>query len=140
MQIQVEAGDWKTLQHPCERVRMMVFVAEQGVPRDEEIDELDNVSTHFVAWDERHMTLGCARITPEGRIGRLAVLRPFRKRGVGRALMEEVLAYAKAQGFQTVSLNAQTHAQKFYEALGFIAEGDVFDECGIDHIRMTKTL
>ena len=60
MQIHIETGDWKTLQHPCERIRLMVFVAEQGVPKAEEIDDLDPVSTHFVAWDEHHMTLGCA--------------------------------------------------------------------------------
>lgn len=58
MQIHIETGDWKTLQHPCERIRLMVFVAEQGVPKAEEIDDLDPVSTHFVAWDEHHMTLG----------------------------------------------------------------------------------
>lgn len=56
MQIHIETGDWKALQHPCERVRLMVFVAEQGVPKAEEIDDLDPVSTHFVAWDEHHMT------------------------------------------------------------------------------------
>ena len=131
MQIHIETGDWKTLQHPCERIRLMVFVAEQGVPKAEEIDDLDPVSTHFVAWDEHHMTLGCARMTPDGKIGRLAVLKPFRGRGVGRVLMEAVLNYAKKEGLQTVRLNAQTHARTFYEALGFKAEGDVFEECGI---------
>ena len=72
MQIHIETGDWKTLQHPCERIRLMVFVAEQGVPKAEEIDDLDPVSTHFVAWDEhdarlctydarrQNRTFGCA--------------------------------------------------------------------------------
>ena len=69
MQIHIETGDWKTLQHPCERIRLMVFVAEQGVPKAEEIDDLDPVSTHFVAWDARlctydarrqNRTFGCA--------------------------------------------------------------------------------
>ena len=128
MQIHIETGDWKTLQHPCERIRLMVFVAEQGVPKAEEIDDLDPVSTHFVAWDEHHMTLGCARMTPDGKIGRLAVL------------MEAVLNYAKKEGLQTVRLNAQTHARTFYEALGFKAEGDVFEECGIPHIKMSAAL
>jgi histone acetyltransferase HPA2 len=140
MQIHIETGDWKTLQHPCERIRLMVFVAEQGVPKAEEIDDLDPVSTHFVAWDEHHMTLGCARITPDGKIGRLAVLKPFRGRGVGRVLMEAVLNYAKTKGQHTVRLNAQTHARTFYEALGFKAEGDVFEECGIPHIKMSAAL
>ena len=128
MQIHIETGDWKTLQHPCERIRLMVFVAEQGVPKAEEIDDLDPVSTHFVAWDE------------DGKIGRLAVLKPFRGRGVGRVLMEAVLNYAKKEGLQTVRLNAQTHARTFYEALGFKAEGDVFEECGIPHIKMSAPL
>ena len=96
MQIHIETGDWKTLQHPCERIRLMVFVAEQGVPKAEEIDDLDPVSTHFVAWDEHHMTLGCARMTPDGKIGRLAVLKTFSRArcrpcadGSGAQLCEE---------------------------------------------------
>lgn len=140
MRIDVQEGDWKTLQHDCERVRLMVFVAEQHVPKDEELDEEDEKARHFVARDERHMVLGCARLLSTGQIGRLAVLRPFRKRGIGKALMTKVLESAARRGMKSVWLNAQTHAISFYGRLGFSAVGETFQECGIEHIRMEKQL
>lgn len=140
MKVRIEKGGWRTLEHPAKRVRMMVFVAEQKVPLEEEIDALDPESTHFVAWDDERATLGCARLTPDGRIGRVAVLKPFRGRGVGARLMEAAVEEAREKGFPRVVLNAQTHARGFYERLGFRAEGELFDECGIEHIRMVLDL
>ncbi len=107
----IEKGSWKTLEHPVSAVRLMVFVAEQKVPKEEEIDALDPVSTHFVARDSRHMVVGTARLTPDGR-----------------------------SGLKEVTLHAQVHARGFYEKYGFKAEGAVFDECGIDHIQMRLRL
>ena len=140
MDISIEKGSWKTLEHPVSAVRLMVFVAEQKVPKEEEIDALDPVSTHFVARDSRHMVVGTARLTPDGRIGRLAVLKPFRGRGVGAKLLEEALDCARGSGLKEVTLHAQVHARGFYEKYGFKAEGAVFDECGIDHIQMRLRL
>lgn len=135
----VEFGDWKTLEHPASRVRLMVFVAEQKVPLEEEIDALDPLCTHFVAKDSHGMVVGCARMTPTGHIGRVAVLKPFRGRGVGKIVLSAVLDYARAHGMKKLDLNAQTHARGFYEAFGFVAEGDVFNECGIEHIHMVRS-
>ena len=73
-------GDWKTYQHEAERVRAMVFIAEQKVPRELEFDEDDKTAEHFISFDARHMVTGCARLLDNGRIGRVAVLRPFRGR------------------------------------------------------------
>lgn len=112
-EMHIEEGDWKTLQHDCERVRLMVFVAEQHVPKEEELDEWDAKSRHFIARDAQHMVMGCARLLPTGQIGRLAVLKPFRKRGVGGALLEAVLRSAKAAGMREVWMHAQTHAEGF---------------------------
>lgn len=140
MDITVEAGGWDALRAPCTDVRITVFVDEQGVPLEEEIDALDPGSTHYVARDASGETLGCARMTPEGRIGRIAVYRPHRGRGVGRALMRAVLADARSRGLPGVTLHAQTHARGFYEGFGFAARGDVFDECGIPHVAMTLEL
>lgn len=137
--VTVVSGDWKTYQHECERVRAMVFVAEQKVPRDMEFDEDDGKAEHFVAFDARHMVMGCARLLDNGRIGRVAVLRPFRRRGIGRAVMEAVIARAKVRGMTSVHLGAQVQAQPFYEDLGFEAYGDVFDEAGIPHQMMRLT-
>ncbi|WP_288594508.1 GNAT family N-acetyltransferase [uncultured Sutterella sp.] len=140
MEISIEKGSWKTLEHPASAVRLMVFVAEQKVPKEEEIDALDPVSTHFVARDSRHMAVGTARLTPDGRIGRLAVLKPFRGRGVGAKLLEAALDCARDSGLREVTLHALVHARGFYEKYGFEAEGRVFDECGIDHILMRLRL
>lgn len=140
MDITIETGDWKKLQHECERVRLMVFVAEQKVPRDMEIDEDDPKALHFVARDHERMVTGCARLLESGQIGRLAVLRPFRRRGIGKALLEAVLAAAKARGMTAVWMHAQTHAEPFYEKFGFQPEGGRFMEAGIEHVMMRKQL
>ena len=137
--ITVEHGDWKTYQHECERVRLMVFVAEQKVPRELEMDEHDAEAEHFVAFDGRRMVEGCARMLPDGHIGRVAVLRPFRGRGVGTAVMQAVIARAKEKGLASVYLGAQVHAVPFYEKLGFAVEGEPFTEAGIPHRRMRLT-
>ena len=134
--VSVVSGDWKTYQHECERVRAMVFMAEQKVPRELEFDEDDHRAEHFVAIDSRQMVMGCARLLDDGRIGRVAVLRPFRRRGIGRVIMEAVLERAKARGMASVYLGAQVQAQPFYEQLGFKPYGDVFDEAGIPHQMM----
>ena len=139
-EMHIEEGDWKTLQHDCERVRLMVFVAEQHVPMEEELDEWDAKSRHFIARDAQHMVMGCARLLPTGQIGRLAVLKPFRKRGVGGALLEAVLRSAKAAGMREVWMHAQTHAEGFYAAYDFAPEGERFMEAGIEHIMMRKAL
>ena len=111
-------GDWKTYQHEAERVRAMVFIAEQKVPRELEFDEDDKTAEHFISFDARHMVTGCARLLDNGRIGRVAVLRPFRGRGIGEAVMKTV------------------QAMPFYERLGFEPFGDEFDEAGIPHRMM----
>ena len=82
--------------------------------------------------------LGCARLLTSGRIGRVAVLRPFRGRGVGEALMKAVLERAKARGMKDVHLAAQVQAMPFYERLGFEPYGDAFDEAGIAHRMMRR--
>lgn len=138
--VSVVSGDWKTYQHECERVRAMVFIAEQKVPREMEFDEDDHTAEHFVAIDSRKMVMGCARLLDDGRIGRVAVLRPFRRRGMGRTIMEAVLERAKARGMTSVYLGAQVQAQPFYEGLGFEPYCDIFDEAGIPHQMMRKAL
>lgn len=125
-------GDWKTYQHEAERVRAMVFIAEQKVPRELEFDEDDKTAEHFISFDARHMVTGCARLLDNGRIGRVAVLRPFRGRGIGEAVMKTVLERAK----KDVHLAAQVQAMPFYERLGFEPFGDEFDEAGIPHRMM----
>lgn len=117
-------------------IRRDVFVEEQQVPEEEEMDAFDETSLHLLAHSGDSGFIGCARIMPTGQIGRMAVLREFRGGGVGSLLMTAALKEAKGQSFETVFLHAQCHAEAFYSRFGFVACGDIFDEAGIEHVRM----
>lgn len=119
-------------------VRREVFVVEQGVAEEREVDELDPVSLHVLACDETGRPVGTARLLPCGRIGRVAVLSPWRRRGVGRSLMEAVMAAAADRGEKRIHLHAQVHSIPFYESLGFRVCGGEFDEEGIPHREMER--
>jgi len=118
-------------------VREEVFVAEQKVPLELEWDEWDERSDHAVARDVSGRAIGTARLLPDGRIGRMAVLREWRRRGVGAALMEALLQKAREQSLSRVTLHAQTHAAGFYRRFGFSERGGEFWEAGIPHVEMT---
>lgn len=128
-------------------VRRQVFVLEQGVPEDMEIDEFDRdpQTIHVLVHDARHAALGTARLRPcrfggAAKIQRVAVLATHRKTGLGRALME-FLERAAAEGeCGEAVLDAQLQAQAFYERLGYEVYGERFVEAGIDHIAMRKRL
>ena len=138
--ITVRSGTWETLREAVSGVRRAVFVEEQGIALDDEFDDTDPVCTHFAAFDDAGRPVGCARLLPDGHIGRVAVLKPQRGRGTGRLILKAVLAYARNHGFSRAELNAQTQARGFYEALGFTACGEPFAECGIPHIPMSRSL
>ena len=121
-------------------VREEVFVVEQRVPVELEWDGRDADSRHAVALDARGAAIGTARLLPEGRIGRMAVRRAWRGRGVGAALMRALLREARAAGMTAITLHAQTHAAGFYRRFGFSARGEEFLEAGIPHLEMTLAL
>ncbi len=121
-------------------VREEVFVDEQGVPLEEEWDGHDASCRHALALDAEGAAIGTARLLPEGRIGRMAVRRPWRGRGVGTALMRALLGEARAAGMSEITLHAQTHAAGFYRRFGFSARGGEFEEAGIPHVEMTLEL
>ena len=121
-------------------VREQVFVTEQKVPLELEWDEWDERSDHAVARDTSGQAIGTARLLPDGRIGRMAVLREWRRRGVGAALMEALLQKAREQSLPRVTLHAQTHAAGFYRRFGFSERGGEFWEAGIPHVEMTLEL
>jgi predicted GNAT family N-acyltransferase len=132
--------DWTHEQARLSRVRRAVFIDEQGVPEDLEWDADDAGSLHFLVIDGAGQAIGCARLLPDGHIGRMAVLPPWRGRGVGRALLAAVLDTAKARGHGPLRLSAQTHAAAFYARAGFDAMGSEYEEAGIPHIAMLKRL
>jgi predicted GNAT family N-acyltransferase len=136
----VEAGSWSELGVQARQVRETVFVAEQRVPRDLEMDEHDAVSRHVVARDAAGEAIGTGRLLPDGHIGRMAVLADWRGRGVGRALLERLLEEAAGQNLRHLALHAQTQASGFYRRFGFVEEGPEFIEAGIPHRTMVRSL
>lgn len=136
----IRQADWAAERAALIDLRTRVFVREQHVPPEEEIDGLDPDCIHVVAEIADGRIVGTGRLLPSGRIGRMAVDRDWRRQGVGRALLDALVACAAERGFATVELHAQCHAIGFYEAAGFLAHGPVFDDAGIPHRRMTRAL
>jgi predicted GNAT family N-acyltransferase len=127
-------------------LRVEVFVHEQSVPADEELDHYDANAIHFVALQDDRV-VGTLRIVliqsdnkPVAKIGRVAVAKHLRNQGIGRQLMVAAIEHVRSLGLQKCTLGAQLPVIGFYEKLGFIANGPVFDECGIDHRNMTLEL
>jgi predicted GNAT family N-acyltransferase len=124
------------------RLRHEVFVVEQAVPEDVEVDELDAIAQHFVVLDGGEV-FATMRIVPyDGalKVGRVAVRKDLRGAGLGRRLMEEAIRVAGAEGARALVLNAQVAAAAFYRKLGFVEEGPLFDEAGIPHTRMVRRM
>jgi predicted GNAT family N-acyltransferase len=134
----VEHADWARTgdRDALRAIRLEVFVREQAVPESLEWDDLDPLSFHLLARDERGEPIGCARLTPHGKIGRVAVRQPWRGQGVGLGLLRSLVARARGQGRADVVLDAQVSAVAFYEREGFVAHGEPFEDAGIVHRAM----
>ena len=127
----------------CLALRRIVFIEEQRVPEDREIDGMDDTAIHLLATQD-NQPIGSARILLEGdtgKIGRVCVLPQARGTGLGAALIRAALDVLRVQpGITRAKLGAQTHALGFYEKLGFTAYGPVYDDAGIPHRDMTRDL
>ncbi|MFB9066553.1 GNAT family N-acetyltransferase [Pseudofulvimonas gallinarii] len=121
-------------------IREPVFVQEQNVPLDMEWDELDPLSRHVLALDADGQPIGTGRLTPEQRIGRMAVLPDWRGRGIGEAMLRRLVDSARELGYADIELHAQVSAIGFYERNGFAAYGEEFEEAGIQHRHMRRAL
>jgi len=132
----IKLGDWNTLSADAKLIRFEVFVQEQNVPAELEMDNMDAVCLHAVAYDEAGTPVGTGRLLPDGHIGRMAVRKPGRGKGIGGELLRALMAQARARGDKAVVLSAQTHAAPFYERHGFSIDGEEFFEAGIPHINM----
>ena len=121
-------------------VREAVFVQEQGVPLELEWDELDPLCHHVIARDADGQPIGTGRLTPEHKIGRMAVLAEWRGRGVGDAILLALIDKARQLGWHDLSLHAQVSAIGFYARHGFLPYGERFIEAGIDHQSMRRLL
>lgn len=136
----VRTAQWPADAQALRALRHAVFVAEQGVPEAIEWDGLDEQCLHALAVGPDASAIGCGRLLPDGHIGRMAVLRAWRKQGVGGALLLHLIALARARGHTRVMLNAQTHALDFYRRHGFEPVGPAFMEAGIAHRAMELAL
>ena len=132
----IRLGDWATLGPDATAIRFEVFVDEQKVPAEIELDDMDAVCLHAVAYDEAGKAIGTGRLLPDGHIGRMAVRQPGRGTGVGGAILQLLMEKARARGDQAVVLNAQTVAAPFYARHGFVQPGEQFEEAGIAHVEM----
>lgn len=127
----------------CHALRRTVFIEEQGVAEAEEMDDQDEGAIHLLAW-QGDCPVGTARLILKGdigKIGRVCVLPEMRGTGLGAALMRAAMDALRVRpGVARARLGAQTHAIGFYEKLGFVAEGPVYDDAGIPHRDMTREL
>ena len=127
----------------CHALRRTVFIEEQNVPEADEMDDLDGEAIHLLAWQD-DVPVGTARLLIRGnigKIGRVCVLPQARGTGLGAQLIRASMDMLRVQtGVTTAKLGAQTHAIGFYEKLGFVAQGPVYDDAGIPHRDMTREL
>jgi predicted GNAT family N-acyltransferase len=144
MPAQVRIDRWQELGPAAQSVRHAVFVEEQCIPAELERDAADAGCIHVVAFDADGQPVGTGRLLPQPdgvlKLGRLAVLQAWRGRGVGQALLQALLAAARAQGAREVMLHAQQSAASFYLPEGFEVRGEAFIEAGIPHIEMALVL
>ncbi|MBI4339615.1 MAG: GNAT family N-acetyltransferase [Chloroflexi bacterium] len=124
-------------------LRLQVFVEEQGIPAEAEMDELDATAFHAIAFQDGSV-VGTGRLLADspadGRIGRMAVAQPFRRQGVGSQVLAFLEREASRRGIRRITLHAQAHVQVFYAHRSYREVGQPFLEVGIPHVEMVKEL
>jgi len=140
----IEAVDWPSEKARLSIIRTEVFIKEQQVPPDLEWDGLDETATHLLALDADGRAIGCARILyarnlEHNSIGRMAVLTPWRSKGVGSALLRTAIQLCRQHDDGPIGLSAQTHAIPFYERAGFQVCSEEYPDAGIPHRNMQMT-
>ncbi len=133
--IKVAGTNWRKDRGSLRQIREQVFIIEQGVPQELEWDELDDEAEHFIAYvgDE---VVGCARLINHKKIGRMAVLKPYRNHDIGRKIIDHIKRYASQKRYTLLQLSAQCHAYEFYRRCDFNAHSTPYDDANIPHIDM----
>ncbi|WP_439133882.1 GNAT family N-acetyltransferase [Pseudomaricurvus sp.] len=141
MNIELIITSFSTHQEDLYKVRYQVFVVEQNVPAEMELDDRDEHCCHaLITLNREPVATGRIDLEDHGRIGRVAVMQNSRQYGWGRKIMEALEEEARRAGLKSVWLHAQESALGFYEKLGYQVHGDAFMEAGILHKPMDKTL
>lgn len=126
---------WAESKQALTIIRTIVFIEEQKVPEDLEWDQYDETALHFLAVDSQDKPIGCARLV-NNQIGRMAVLKAHRQKGVGQALLKAAVSACQSSGYQLAKLSAQAHAITFYEAYGFKVVSEPYLDANIWHVDM----
>jgi predicted GNAT family N-acyltransferase len=134
--VRVELGTWEALKPLAAPIRYAVFVDEQRVPADIEIDNWDPQCVHAIAYDAGGSAVATGRLLPDGHIGRMAVTRSARGSGAGSAILRALMDEARRRGHAEVLLSAQTHAIPFYAKHGYAVVSEVYLDAGIPHVDM----
>ena len=134
---------WQEAAQEAYLIRKQVFIEEQGVPEDMELDEHDPLAKHALAYQDG-LCVGTGRLVrldnDHAQIGRMAVLSAYRNQSIGTAILSRLIALAKAEGILVLVLHSQISALPFYAKFGFVAEGPIYDEAGIAHRNMILLL
>jgi YbgC/YbaW family acyl-CoA thioester hydrolase len=142
--VQVRTGQWKELGADASRIRTEVFVNEQEIPADLEWDEADATAVHAVAYNRLGSAIATGRLLQvepgTGKIGRMAVHKVLRSSGLGEKVLRALAQAAQSRGDTRLVLHAQRTAAPFYSRLGFVPQGEPFEEAGIPHIEMAAPL
>jgi YbgC/YbaW family acyl-CoA thioester hydrolase len=142
--VEVRVGTWDELGADAHPIRTSVFVKEQGIPVDREWDEADPGCVHAVAYNRFGVPLATGRMLEHVpgvvKIGRMAVAQMMRGSGVGRSVLDALMAAARERGYREAVLHAQASAAPFYVRSGFSTRGPTFEEVGITHVEMTRVL
>lgn len=139
-QFQILSGNWAQFEQAAKLIREQVFIQEQHIAPEDEWDAEDAVSLHFIVYDQEAQPIATARLMNSNSIGRVAVLKAYRGKGIGKLLMEAVISQARIERRDFLKLSSQGHAISFYAGLGFAAEGEEYLDCGIAHIDMRMKL
>ena len=131
---------WEQAQPTAGPLRFAIFVGEQNVPSGIELDDMDEKCVHAVAFDVDGKPIGTGRLLPDGHIGRMAVVKEWRRRGIGAEILQALIGEAGKRGHKDVVVSAQLQAAEFYRGQGFVAEGKVYPDAGILHQKMRKQL
>jgi YbgC/YbaW family acyl-CoA thioester hydrolase len=142
--VQIKTGSWAELGADAGKIRTAVFIEEQRIPKELEWDEADATALHAVAYNRLGQAIATGRLIDGGdgvaKIGRMAVHQVLRGGRVGEQVLRALAGAAASRGLHTARLHAQRTATGFYARLGFIAEGDPFEEAGIPHLTMAAPL
>lgn len=117
-------------------IRTTVFIEEQNVPIELEWDEFDEASIHFLAYYD-NKAVATARLLEDGHIGRMAVLKEYRNRNIGKNMLKYILDIAEEKPYKSIVISAQEHAVGFYQKYGFSISGERYMDAGIPHYDMS---